>query len=231
MTIRTRFALVGASLLVLFAVLSAPRPVEAQGSTAEAGSVLAITAGRLEVLRQGTWRPLARGSAVSARERVRTDEHGIAVLDLPGRGRTVIGPASELILPAAGTSPRIELTRGALWIDASLRRGTTLRIGTPQAVAAVRGTNFSVLADDSGSAICTCRGTVDVELQDSRTVRAGTGQFVPVAADGAAPRRARDDRDLLLRARGDRYDWCFTCHEVGNRGRLRRGWNAEALGV
>lgn len=35
-----------------------------------------------------------------------------------------------------------------------------------------------------------------------------------------------DDRVLLRSKRGDRYDWCFTCHVVGGRGELKRGWES-----
>lgn len=223
--------MVAALVLLAAGLVVATAPDRVLAEESMAGAVLSVTGGRLEAYRGGLWSAIGRGTRLAHGERLRTDARGVAVLDLPGRGRTVIGPASELTLPAAGAAARVELARGALWLNARLRPGTTLRVTTPLATAGVRGTNFSVIADDDGSAVCTCRGTVEVTLPDSRTVTAGTGRFVPVSAAGTAPRRALADRDLLLAVRGDRYDWCFTCHEVGRRGQLRRGWSAEALGL
>lgn len=226
-----RFLVAGSLLAAAAFLASVDAFARRSGPPSSDGTVLSVAHGGLSILRGSAWVTLARGGSVAAGARLRTDDRAIAVLDLPGRGRTVLGPGSELEIPAPGADARFELTRGAVWMNATLRPGATLRVRTPQVVAGVRGTSFSVLADDEGAAVCTCRGTVDVELRDSRVVRTGTGRFVPVDSAGHGPARARDDRDLLCSPRGDRYDWCFTCHEIGRRGELRRGWSAEALGV
>lgn len=139
---------------------------------------------------------------------------------MPGQGEIVLGPSSEITL----ARKELDLGRGAVWVNARLARGTEMRVRTPVVTAGVRGTKFSVLSDTDGAAVCTCIGEVDATLLDSRVVRSPTARFLPVAADGTSPPKARSDRHLLVRPRGDRYDWCFTCHEIGGRGALKRNW-------
>lgn len=165
------------------------------------------------------------GDAVDFGQTVRTSRDGVAILQMPGQGRFVIGPSSVIRLAENAANAQVKLERGAAWIDARLSRGRTLSVSTPHAVGGVRGTKFSVLTDSDGSAVCTCSGDVSVTLPDSTVIRSVSGRFVPVDHGQPAPSQARGDRHLLVRPRGDRYDWCFTCHEIGGRGMLKRGWS------
>lgn len=193
------------------------------------GAVVSVRGGNLERWSANAWRSLEAGDAIAFGEKLRTTRGAVAVLSLPGQGRFVVGPASELTLGADAASSRTRLDRGSVWVQAALEPGRRMAVVAPVGVAGVRGTRFSVLADDDGAAFCTCTGRVDIELGDSRVIPARTGQFVPVDSGSAPPGRASSDRRLLNRPRGDRYDWCFTCHEIGGRGRLKRGWSIDGL--
>lgn len=189
------------------------------------GSVVSVRGGTLERRSGESWRMIATGDQVAFGEKLRTSRNAVAVLSLPSQGRFVMGPGSEITLGQDAAKSTTRLDRGAVWIHAALAPGRTMSVSSPSGTAGVRGTRFSVLTDTDGSAFCTCTGRVDVELGDSRIIAARTGQFVPVENSSSKPPMARSDRVLLARARGDRYDWCFTCHEIGGRGRLKRGWD------
>lgn len=211
--------------VLLFCCLVAVLARPSIGAGNATGEVVSIEKGVVELVdADGRRHALRTGSRVPFGARLRTGARAVAVISMPGQGRFVIGPETEMTLGEDVRAAEGRVLRGAVWMGARLGAGRTYRISTPVAVAGVRGTMFSVLSDSAGAAICTCVGEVSVTLGDSRVLSSRTGEFVPIPADGEAPRRAMGDRHLLRRPVGDRYDWCFTCHEVGGRGRLRRDW-------
>ena len=75
---------------------------------------------------------------------------------------------------------RIRLKRGGVITDvAPLERGSRFEIRTPSAVAAVRGTEFRLRTDDSGTQIEVTEGHVEfAHAHGSQTIRAGEGARV-----------------------------------------------------
>lgn len=213
--------LFAAIVLLILVIVSASVAIE------RTGTVRQIRRGSLQRWIRQTWEPLSVGSAVGYGERLRTSADGVAVITMPGQGDIVIGPSTEMTLAKDEPRAVMKMDRGAMWMHARPAPGSTMTVQSPNLVAGVRGTKFSVLSDSEGAALCTCRGLVDVTLPDSSVLPSATAQFVPFDYSGPAPRHAVSDRALLRRVTGGRYDWCFNCHEVGGRGRLKRDWVME----
>ncbi len=211
-------------IAVLCLLLIPPEPGASSSGAVRSGSVHQIRRGTLQRLTGNQWVFLRAGESVKYGERVRSSHDGVAVIAMPDQGEIVIGPGSDMTLARDEAGGEMKLERGAVWMQAKLPAGRTMTVRSPVLVAGIRGTKFSVLSDSDGAAVCTCEGLVDVVLPDSRVLASKTAQFVPVESDGRAPRGAMSDRKLLRRVTGGRYDWCFTCHEVGGRGRLKRDW-------
>ena len=208
----------------LIFVLPAYTPHSSVDAGSRKGRVVSVKGGRFARHENGKWVDIKSGSKISFGDKVRTGKRAIAVLEIPGKGRFVIGPNSKLKIGKDSNDFSATLDQGAVWVDARLTKGSIMNIRSPMATAGVRGTRFSVMADHEGGAVCTCTGEVDVTLNDGRTLQSTKGTFVPIEYDGTGPESASPDFLLLRRKKDDRYQWCFTCHEVGGRGELKRNW-------
>ena len=203
-------------------------------SADSAGEVTSLRNGKLFRWEKAQWNSIERGAAVKMGDKLKTDDKALAIVNFPDNGRFVIGPKSELTIGDKSGAFSTELPRGQIWVDASsLPKGRLLQVGTPQAVAGVRGTKFSVIADEIGTAGCTCEGLIEVSVLDQKSpgdtapavISSAAKQFVEIDTAGNHPGEAKSDLHLLRRKRGDRYDFCFTCHEVGGRGKMKKDWS------
>lgn len=193
----------------------------ATGAAAQSrdGVVVAIRDGELARLEQGRWVPLAVGQRVARADRVRTDRTAVATVTLAGIGRIVIGPSSEIELGRDPRDFRIRMQRGFAWFEASLLRGRRASIVTSLATAGVRGTAFSVCYDGRNYCACTCSGEVEVALPGGGGRKVPRGEYVAFAAGAPVPDTPAPGATLLEKT-GAGFDFCFTCHVVGGKGRL-----------
>lgn len=195
----------------------------AQGQPKADGLVVSIRDGKLERLQQNLWSALSVGQQVAHGNRVRTDKTAVAIVTLVDIGRIVMGPSSDVEL---GKNPKdftIAMQRGFAWFDATLPKGSQASITTSLATAGIRGTGFSVCYDGKNYCACTCFGEVEVSLVGSRVIRVPKGEYFAFAAGSPIPGKTAAAASLLEKT-GAGFDFCFTCHAVGGRGRLKPDW-------
>lgn len=189
------------------------------------GTVVSVRGGALERQASEGWEALAEGQTVQMGERLRTGASAVAVLEYPGVGRFVMGPASEIEM---GRDPRgfdTAMNRGALWMQAQPATGGHAAISTPIAVAGVRGTAFSMVFGEGEQAVCacTCEGQVEVRATDGSLLTVPRGQYVAVDAGKAVPAATTSSAPLLAQT-GGVFEFCHNCHEVSAEARLKPGW-------
>ncbi|GMU42362.1 MAG: FecR domain-containing protein [Xanthomonadales bacterium] len=189
------------------------------------GTVVSVRGGALERQASEGWEALAEGQTVQMGERLRTGAGAVAVLEYPGVGRFVMGPASEIEM---GRDPRdfdTAMNRGALWMQAQPATGGHAAISTPIAVAGVRGTAFSMVFGEGEQAVCacTCEGQVEVRATDGSLLTVPRGQYVAVDAGKAVPAATTSSAPLLAQT-GGVFEFCHNCHEVSAEARLKPGW-------
>ncbi len=226
--ISSRFPLVAASLaaaLLAALLLLVPSSPSNAAAPDAPGEVLTIRGGKLEKFGSPAWKALMVGDPVTLSDRVKTEERALAIFRLPQIGRYVLGPATEIELGKASGGYATEVLKGSVWVHPENLAGNTLTVKTALASTGVRGTMFSVIADGEGMDICTCTGLVDVTPEKGGKLQAPGGTFVKVTPDGTAKAGAISSKMILSRV-GDgakaRYDFCFTCHEVG--GAVKKEW-------
>lgn len=151
-------------------------------------------------------KPVAVGEVLRDGAVVRLDA-GRAVLDLGDEGRLKLtGPAEFKVGPRAFT-----LLRGALLSVLPRLRGA-FSVGTPIAVAAVRGTDFFVEAREDGRTyLCLCDGVLEV------TGKPGSGYRKAV--------RSNHHGSYIFSQHGKRLDrgpWKMEGHTDGDIGELKK---------
>jgi hypothetical protein len=202
-----------APLLVVFISHAAAGP-----ALSVIGTVKEIRSGKLEKLEQGAWKSIAANAKIFAQDKVRTDASGMAVLKLDNIGDLLIGPNSEYTLGDDHKNFKTILHKGFVWFKAVLAKGARMEIATTNAVAGVRGTKFSVLADSEGVDVCTCKGDVEVTA-NKKTMSVGSGMFSSVGKDGTAS-KPDTGKTLLAKqwgAKTARYAACLQCHSKGQK--------------
>lgn len=191
----------------------------------DVGTVASLRGGTLERLEGSAWKPLAAGRKVATGERLRTGKEAVAVIDFPGVGRFVMGPAAEIEMGREPKDFTTKMNRGALWLQSSLPSGSRAAISTPIAIAGVRGTAFAMVFGEGEKAVCacTCAGNVEVTTPDGRKVGVPKGEYVAIEAGASAPAQAQPSAPVLAQA-GTVFDFCLTCHVVGGKGELKPNW-------
>lgn len=187
------------------------------------GKVVKLRDGKLERLTEGEWKQLSKGSKVFPGDRLRTDKSALAVVELPDIGRITIGPDSEIELGKDPKDFKSQMPRGSLYFNAKLPEGSRASITTSLATAGIRGTKFSVLFDGKTLDICTCTGEVEVVLKDGKVIEVPTASFIDVTAGAPPPEKAISSIPML-ETKGTSFDFCFNCHIVGGKGRVKRYW-------
>ena len=199
--------------------------VQALSTEQYSGSVETLRNGSLDRQQTESWIAMTVGDQVFLRDRLRTDSKALAILGLPQVGRYVMGPNSQIEIGERVKDFTTTLVKGGVWVDADLADGNTLTVKTVLASTGVRGTKFSVIHDEDGMDVCTCEGVVDLTLADGSVLTVPAGSFAPLDNNGASVGGVRSSSQILRRVgegKNPRYDWCFTCHQVG--GAMKKDW-------
>lgn len=174
--------------LLAFTLLATPLPALAEN----AGSV-ALVVNQAE----SGGKTLADGAGISTAETVRTGAGSAALLAMADGTELAVGPEAELTLEdfinQAGASVgkfTLEVVSGAMRFATGNLEKSAYTIRTPSAVAAVRGTIFSLYVTDIGETyIAVEEGTVVIRSRKGTkfTVPAGASMFLNKAGevDGA----------------------------------------------
>jgi hypothetical protein len=199
----------------LAAVLAALVPGRAQAQRPDVAVVYRLLQeGRMIVLPGGgtEGRPAALGERLRDRDRVRTSENTRAALRFTDDGSILrVNPNSMVLLTSGderGVVVRtLQLEFGELWTRVARHEGTTLRVGTPAGVAAVKGTEFVVRVDSASGAttVLTLEGVVEF-FNDAGRVDLPAGQKVVATSRTEAPRAEPATREELRAAEGARGD-------------------------
>ena len=130
--------------------------------------ILSVTGGTLTLGKEA----LEPGAELTPGKEVILSSGAEAVLDAKGWGKLFLhGPV--YFTPRAEGDDGVEVRAGGILAKLKSRSGRAFSIGTPAAVAAVRGTTFFVEArSKKQSYICICRGELSVEsrVEKFRTV-------------------------------------------------------------
>jgi len=158
--------------------------------------------------------PLAVGDHIRAREHVRTERDGGAMLRLADGSMVELDARSELSLKADRRGTTIDLARGNLLVHAADQGSGRLAVRTNDCEVLVKGTIFSVSNGLKGSRVSVVEGKVEVRRGDARelllpgdqiTTDASLAQ-VPVERDIAWSRNADAHIALLKELRSLRHD-------------------------
>lgn len=128
--------------------------------------------------------PVSKGAPQRPGSLLATSTGSNAVLQMPGIGKMVMGPETQVRLPsAAGNNASLELLKGRLFLnidaEAVKKRGeATFRLKTPAALLAVKGTRFFTIFDNGQGVAGVHQGVITAQA-------AGAAQAVEVTAGSA----------------------------------------------
>jgi tetratricopeptide (TPR) repeat protein len=154
-----------------------------------AGSVVATKGGEeLRFVREQGWRGVELRQDLIGGDALRTNSIGNLAILFADQTQIRVGRNSTLVVNEVATSQgntQLELQAGQVWARAA-RGGSGVDVKTPAAVAAIRGTDWSLSVDGSGkTSLVVLEGIVELRnAQGSVTVRQGEGA---VSAIGQAP--------------------------------------------
>lgn len=206
------------ALLILLSAVLSSRPAIAADKT---GRLITIRDGKLERFSGGAWHEVKKGGDISGGDRLRTDKTGLAVVELPGVGRLVIGPDTEMDLGKDTKEFKGNLARGSVWLNSKLPKGNRASISTSLATAGIRGTKFSVCSGEKAFCACTCSGEVEVLLNDGKKMPVPGGRYYWFNKDKPLPDGTKP-AGVELEKRSADFGFCFNCHEPGGKGELKR---------
>ncbi len=133
--------------------------------------VVTLVVGEVEVMKAGTteWRPLFVEDVVAMGDSVKTGQDSYCEIQMIGRGVFRLEDETELQLAHlvnvdGNVQSTMKLAKGEIGLKPKkLKQGEIFEVETETAVAAVRGTKFSVKSDGSGNTkIAVAEGKVDV---------------------------------------------------------------------
>ena len=188
-----------------------------------AGKVIDVSNGKLEQLTDGEWKQVKKGDRVSLGSRLRTDDNGIASVEVPGIGRFVMASGSEFELGKDIKEVKNRLPKGTIWMDAKLSSGSSASIATPVAITSIKGTRFTVVSDGNKFCACTCVGEVEVTTNSGKVVKLPAGEFFAFTEGEPLPDKPRSALPEIEK-RSAAFDFCFNCHIAGGKGKLKRDW-------
>lgn len=175
-----------------------PRPSPA------AGSIVAAKSGEeLRFVRQDSWRGVELRQDLIGGDTVRTNAIGNLAILFADQTQIRVGRNSTLTVNNVASSQddtQLDLQMGQVWARAA-RGGSGVDVKTPAAVAAIRGTDWSLSVDGAGkTSLVVLEGVVELKNpQGMVTVRQGEGA---VAAVGQAPTKfvlvSPKDREQML---------------------------------
>jgi ferric-dicitrate binding protein FerR (iron transport regulator) len=192
-----------------------------QAAPASIGTVKQIKNGALERQDSKTgWKALSQNGTIYAGDRLRTGLDGTAVLALTKVGVVLIKPNTEYTVGSDPMNFKTVLHRGYVWIKTSLTPGAKLDISAAGAVAGVRGTSVSVLSDEQGVDVCTCKGEVTVTTpKNGREMAVTSGMYGSISTDGIAdaPEHGKKLLEKLWKGGEPRFTPCRDCHQKGKK--------------
>jgi tetratricopeptide (TPR) repeat protein len=169
-----------------------------------AGSVVSTKGGEeLQFAREGGWRGVELRQDLIGGDAVRTNAIGTLGILFADQTQIRVGRNSSLVVNEVSSgqnNTQLELQGGQVWARAN-RGGSGVDVKTPAAVAAIRGTDWSLSVDGNGkTSLVVLEGVVELRNpQGSVTVRQGEGA---VAAIGQAPTKfilvRPNDREQML---------------------------------
>ncbi len=165
-------------------------------------ATLDVLTDTVSVVRDGSGTPEAAssGAELTQGDEVRTDETGFAeIAFFDGSWQRIDSGAAvtltELVDVEEGHVVRTGLDQGRAWqrVEDLTNSDDSFEVDTPVAVAAVRGTSFSIecRTDPVACTFAVLEGVVDLDLSDGTTVALTAGQRLEVRAD--APPEAPTD--------------------------------------
>ncbi|WP_414472741.1 FecR domain-containing protein [Microvirga sp. M2] len=175
-----------------------PRPLPV------AGSIVAAKGGEeMRFVREDLWRTALIRQDVIGGDVLRTNAIGNLAILFADRTQIRVGRNSTLtvndIAGSAGGTTTLGLETGQIWARAA-RGGSGVEVKTPAAVAAIRGTDWSLSVEGGRTSLMVLEGVVELRnAQGSVTVSQGEGA---VASIGQAPTKFvltnSEDREQML---------------------------------
>ena len=169
-------------------------PVLAAAPTA----VIVALEGTVTITAAGKTRPAAKGAPVADGETVASGPRSLALVQMPDGSRLKLRESTSIRVSLSrepGGMSGAFLTIGGLFAKVAKGKSTHFGVTTPNAVAAVRGTEFfTAYGRDGGGGrdlwICVGEGAVEVKAEGSPepvTVREGEGVLLPGGRRTTAP--------------------------------------------
>ncbi|MET0742522.1 MAG: FecR domain-containing protein [Microvirga sp.] len=196
----TALALLAGSALAQIPQAQAPQP----RPTPAAGSIVAAKGGEeLKFVQEAGWRPAEIRQDLIDGDSLRTNAIGNLAILFADQTQIRVGRNSTLtvrdVAVGAGGSTQLDLQAGNVWARAA-RGGSGVDVRTPAAVAAIRGTDWSLSVEGGKTSLIVLEGVVELRNpQGSVTVRQGEGA---VASIGQAPTKFvlvnSNDREQML---------------------------------
>ena len=187
---RTSHPLTAIALVLATGLAYAPASAQQmQRDAPVAGKVSAVRGGEEATLTpERRWRRVVASQDLKAGDVLRTNAEGTLAIVFADRTQIRLGRNSTLVVKAvaADAPSALELQRGRLW-GRSPRARTNLRIQTPSATAAIRGTEWAIEATEESTALAVYEGAVDF-FNDFGTL-AVSGGAAASARLGQAPTR------------------------------------------
>ncbi|RDI62072.1 tetratricopeptide repeat protein [Microvirga subterranea] len=198
-----RFLVATSALALSLAGAQAQSPVPRAAPAA--GAIVAAKGGEeLRFVREEAWRSAELRQDLLGGDALRTNAIGNLAILFSDQTQIRVGRNSTLtvneIAGAGAGTTQLNLQAGNIWARAN-RGGTGVDVKTPAAVAAIRGTDWSLSVDGSGkTSLIVLEGVVELSNpQGSVTVRQGEGA---VASIGQAPTKFvlvnSNDREQML---------------------------------
>ena len=139
---------------------------------------------------EGTWIPLAVGSILEPGSEIRTAASAEVYL---GSGEQIVNvePNSRIELPATNRAPATRVMQWFGEVIYEIGKGPPghFEVDTPDLVAVVKGTKFSVKVDDSGSVVDVSEGVVHVTASRDK----GNGTDVTAGSNAAVSKSNPDN--------------------------------------
>ncbi|WP_105422527.1 MULTISPECIES: FecR domain-containing protein [Neorhizobium] len=200
-----RFYVAAVALPILAGGLMSPAAAEpVQRSGPAAGAVIARKVGEeVRFIDVSSWQFVDLKQDLLTGDVLRTNATGQLAILFSDRTQVRLGRNSSLVVKqiTASTSADtvLELQSGTIWARAE-RGGPGVRVETPAAAAAIRGTDWTMTVKDDQTSLNVLEGVVQLSNpQGSVEVRQGEGA---VASIGQAPRKIvivdSDDREQML---------------------------------
>ncbi|WP_201836378.1 FecR domain-containing protein [Microvirga zambiensis] len=198
------FRLLAATSALVLCLADAQAQVPVPRTTPAAGAIVAAKGGEeMRFVREELWRSALIQQSVLGGDTLRTNEIGNLAILFADQTQIRVGRNSTLTVndvagSNAGTT-QLSLQGGNIWARAA-RGGSGVDVKTPAAVAAIRGTDWSLSVEGGRTSLIVLEGVVELSnAQGSVTVRQGEGASVSI---GQAPTKFvltnSNDREQML---------------------------------